>query len=66
MKVAGEDNHAEMMAGYKPVAEDTSTSCKMTQTFQGLAGQMTLQVDQKSTVTSRRSFTNMARKIELS
>ena len=28
MKVAGEDNHAEMMAGYKPAAEDTSTSCK--------------------------------------
>jgi hypothetical protein len=26
MKVAGEDNHAEMMASYKPVAEDTSTS----------------------------------------
>jgi hypothetical protein len=28
MKVAGEDNHAEMMAGYKPAAEDTSTSCE--------------------------------------
>jgi hypothetical protein len=28
MKVAGEDNHAETMAGYKPAAEDTSTSCK--------------------------------------
>jgi hypothetical protein len=28
MKVAGEENHAETMAGYKPVAEDTSTSCK--------------------------------------
>jgi hypothetical protein len=23
---AGEENHAEMMASYKPVAEDTSTS----------------------------------------
>lgn len=28
MKVAGENNHAEMMAGYTPAAEDTSTSCK--------------------------------------
>lgn len=27
MKVAGEDNHAETTAGYKPAAEDTSTSC---------------------------------------
>ena len=27
-KVAGEDNHVEMMVGYKPAAVDTSTSCK--------------------------------------
>ena len=29
MKVAVEDNHAEMMTGYRLAAEDTLTSCKI-------------------------------------
>lgn len=66
-KVAGEDNHVEMMVGYKPAAVDTSTSCKKKRLKRSTTpGQMTLQIDRKGTVTRRRSFRNMPRKIELS
>ena len=66
-KMAGEDNHEEMMVGYKPAAVDTSTSCKKKDSnARATLGQMSLQIDRKGTVTSRRSFRNMPRKIELS